>query len=528
MEIHSIAADHGLLLGLGDDDHTQYLFTDGGRDLAGDWDPDIGSTHRLGPNRSFLSIATDSLSCPLIGSSSEVAIAPTGSGERIRFSLVADVPAIGTPVASGINLIIASDGGNVTISGVVLAGNNVTTTGTAFLGLIDLGTNTIDDGVMVGDWNFGSGNLTTTGTFASHDQTITGDGTNSALTINQGGDSKGLEINGFDDQSGANIKMHISSTGKGIIEASDPWEIKSASTLIMSLSNSSVSYLLPAVYFANLTMRDDKNIFFGSTPQFSLDLNSGTGDLTLRSIGGADVDILTVDLAGDFDFKAGNLTTTGTVTADGLILPKTSGKGIKVDTATPTFGFADLLGDQFAKNTGATKPTLTAYNGVVNAWQFANGDEAFLSYHIPHDYVLGTDIHLHVHWSQNAAGATGGTIDFRYSAIYSKGHNQASGSTFTSTPITATFSSIDINDGGSGLNQYQQHFTEVTISAATATAALFDRDDFEPDGVIELTLEMDADNLTGTASSPFIHYVDIHYQTNSVIGTKNRTPDFYG
>ena len=68
---------------------------------------------------------------------------------------------------------------------------------------------------------------------------------------------------------------------------------------------------------------------------------------------------------------------------------------------------------------------------------------------------------------------------------------------------------------------------EVTISAASATAALFDRNDFEPDGVIELTFEMDADNLTGTASSPFIHFVDIHYQTSGLIGTKNRTPDFY-
>lgn len=210
------------------------------------------------------------------------------------------------------------------------------------------------------------------------------------------------------------------------------------------------------------------------------------------------------------------------------IFDKASGNGIKVDTATPTYGFADLLGDQFSKNTGGTKPTLTAYNGAVDAWQFTAGDEAFLTYHIPHDYVKGTDIHLHVHWSQNAAGATGGTLDFKYFAIYAKGWNQDEpAGSFTSTPITATFSTIDINDGGSGLNRYQKHITEVTISAASATAALFDRDDFEPDGVIELTLEMDADNLTGTPSSPFIHYVDIHYQTTGLIGTKSRTPDFY-
>ena len=102
-----------------------------------------------------------------------------------------------------------------------------------------------------------------------------------------------------------------------------------------------------------------------------------------------------------------------------------------------------------------------------------------------------------------------------------------SGSTFTSTPITDTFSSIDINDGDSGLNQYQQHITEIIISGASASAEVFDRDDFEPDGVIELALEMDANNLTGEPSDPFIHYVDIHYQTTGLIGTKAKAPDFY-
>lgn len=207
------------------------------------------------------------------------------------------------------------------------------------------------------------------------------------------------------------------------------------------------------------------------------------------------------------------------------VFQKASGSGIKVDNADPTFTWRDLIGDQFSKNTGATKPTLAAYNGATKAWQFSDGDEAYMTYHFTHDYVLGTDIHLHVHWSQNNAGATGGTIDFIYTATYAKGHNQASGSTF-GTPITATFSSIDINDGGSGLNQRQQHLTEVIISGASATAVLFDRDGFEPDGVIELTLEMDANNLTGTPSDPFIHYADIHYLSKN-IGTKQKAPDFY-
>lgn len=235
-------------------------------------------------------------------------------------------------------------------------------------------------------------------------------------------------------------------------------------------------------------------------------------------------------LNGKYD-KAGGFISGDTSWFDGVfpVIDKASGNGIKVDTDAPTFGFADIIGDQFSKNTGATKPTLATYNGDVQAWLFGNGDEAFMSFHIPHDYVLGTDIHLHIHWSQTSATATGGTIAFKYTGIYAKAHNQVSGSTFTSTPKTDTFSSIDINDGASGLSQFQQFLTEITISAATATAALFDRDDFEPDGVIELTFEMDANNLTNsvTVLDPFIHFVDIHYQSTGVIGTKSRTPDFY-
>ena len=164
------------------------------------------------------------------------------------------------------------------------------------------------------------------------------------------------------------------------------------------------------------------------------------------------------------------------------------------------------------------------YNGEISGVRFSNGDKEEHVYHIPHDYVLGTDIHLHVHWSQISETNTGGTLLFKYFAVYAKGHNQASGSQFGSTPITDSFTSAD-----AGTKQYQHQLTEITISAATATAALFDRDDIEPDGVIKLTLEMDTNNLTdsGSVTAPFIDFVDIHYQTTGLIGTKSRTPDFY-
>jgi hypothetical protein len=207
-----------------------------------------------------------------------------------------------------------------------------------------------------------------------------------------------------------------------------------------------------------------------------------------------------------------------------------SSNTLTITAITPTFGFADILGDQFSKNTGATKPVLAVYNGGrVQAFQFGNGDEAFLSYHIPHDCVPSLDLFIHVHWSQVSATITGGTLDFKYFAMYAKGHNQVSGSQFDAVEKTATFSSINVDDGGSGLLPRQHFLTEIQITGPSATAALFDVDDIEPDGVMEVTFEMDANNLTNSVSvlDPFIHLVDLHYQSTGIIGTKQKAPDFY-
>ncbi len=250
-------------------------------------------------------------------------------------------------------------------------------------------------------------------------------------------------------------------------------------------------------------------------------VRSSTNEIQLRSGSGADhiklkLDKTTEFPAGDVDVTGGDLL----VFDDNLVLPKTTGKGIKIDTTTPTFGWRDLLGETTTRSTGANKPSFEAYNGEINQYRFSAGEHEHYDFHIPHDYVAGTDIHLHIHWSQISTTNTGGTVDFKYSAAYSKGHNQAA---FTTTPITATFTSAD-----AGTVRYRQHITETIISGASATSALFDRDDLEPDGVILMTLEMAANDLTDSVgvTDPFIHYVDIHYQSTN-ISTKDKVPDFY-
>ena len=139
---------------------------------------------------------------------------------------------------------------------------------------------------------------------------------------------------------------------------------------------------------------------------------------------------------------------------------------------------------------------------------------------MPHDYVAGTPIFLHVHWSHIGTFVTGGTVTFKLTSILAKAHNQQA---FQSTPSVGTFT------GTASTTQYQQILSEVLYSDGTPTGLEIDTANLEPDSVIELTFELDANDITvsgGGVPDPFIHFVDIHYQSTN-IATKDKVPDFY-
>lgn len=200
------------------------------------------------------------------------------------------------------------------------------------------------------------------------------------------------------------------------------------------------------------------------------------------------------------------------------VLSKTSGKGLKIDLDDPTFGWRDLLGQPTQQNTGASKPTFATYRNTLKQYQFAATKEEYYEYHIPHDYVLGTDVHLHVHWSHTSTIVTGGTITLGYEVSYAKGHNQAAFPASVSGTIT----------GDASTTQYQHIISETQISASSPSGSQLDTDDLEPDGVIIARLEVTANNITsgGAVPDPFIHYVDVHYRSTN-IATKEKDPDFY-
>jgi hypothetical protein len=201
-----------------------------------------------------------------------------------------------------------------------------------------------------------------------------------------------------------------------------------------------------------------------------------------------------------------------------LIVPKTSGKGIRVDQDIPTFGWRDLEGLILPRETGAGHPTYATFRGNIKGYYFSANDVTDLVYHMPHDWVPGSDVFMHVHWSHNGT-AISGSLVIEYRWTYAKGHNQATypaETTFTqtiSTPDVATYP------------QYGTPISEVQFSKSVPSAGEVDTDLLEPDGLLKISMKTPT-IPTITGGSLFIHYVDLHYQTSN-IGTKQKAPNFY-
>lgn len=201
-----------------------------------------------------------------------------------------------------------------------------------------------------------------------------------------------------------------------------------------------------------------------------------------------------------------------------LMVPKTQGKGLKVDSeGTPSFGWHDLLGTVQVYGDAGDAVRAT-YRGGIKALQFAESKSAFVDFHMPHDYVMGSDIYIHVHWSTISTTVTGGSTTWAFEMMYAKGHDQGA----FAAPVTA--SAVQ----SASTTQYQHMIAEVKASVVGGSGVALDTDDLEPDGVIQCRVYLDSNDITDsvTVPDPFIHYVDIHYQSTG-IPTKQRAPDFW-
>ena len=201
-----------------------------------------------------------------------------------------------------------------------------------------------------------------------------------------------------------------------------------------------------------------------------------------------------------------------------VIFPKENTNGIRIDNSNPDFGWHDLIGDLHVYGE-VGDASRTMYRGGIKSLQFDLSDSAYVDFHIPHDYLMGSAIYIHVHWSHNSPLVTGGSTTWAFEMMYAKGHNQSA----FEVPVIASVIQPTSN------TQYQHMIAETIASVPSGSGVALDTSSIEPDGIIQCRVYLDSNDITvssGLVPMPFAHFVDIHYQSTG-IATKNKSPDFW-
>ena len=209
--------------------------------------------------------------------------------------------------------------------------------------------------------------------------------------------------------------------------------------------------------------------------------------------------------------------TTGNLNINGQVtLPRTTNYGIQVDTAAPTWGWRDITSDITAKGNGVGNPAWQQYNGTSiygYAMQATKLNEVWINYHMPHDWVPGSDLYIHTHWSQTTADS-GKNVQWFFDVLYAKGHQQQA---FQNTVTTVNV----IQACNATVREHM--IAEVQLSTAGAIGG----NTLEVDGIILVRCYRNAGVGSDTSTQDaYLHFVDLHYQSTNM-ATKNKAPSFY-
>jgi hypothetical protein len=203
-----------------------------------------------------------------------------------------------------------------------------------------------------------------------------------------------------------------------------------------------------------------------------------------------------------------------------VVLDKGPGVGFKVDLDTPSWGWRDLEGVELVDVVGGNAAALTTYNAPIREFSFGTGDIMDIRFHMPHDYLPGSNMFIHVHWSHNGT-AISGTFSANIYHSYAKGHNQAPFS--TPALVVMSYDTVDI----ATTPQYQHMISEFVIAQGGGGVGTQDTADLEVDGLFLVQFQvLSTPTITGGAPDPFVHRIDIHYQSTNM-GTVDKAPNFY-
>ena len=177
--------------------------------------------------------------------------------------------------------------------------------------------------------------------------------------------------------------------------------------------------------------------------------------------------------------------------------------------------------------TPSNQPSLKTFRGNLNAWAMTATDLVDVMFHIPHDWIIQSDLYVHLHWGHNDTAIGADPNDRNLVDFY------ASYADRNGTPPYDVFQaevSGQFDDPDMTIENYPQYchvVTEILLANSGKTgAALFDSDLIETDGLLLATLKQNTiPGLTGGEGEPFIFTCDLHYQSDGS-GTLSKDPDY--
>ena len=189
---------------------------------------------------------------------------------------------------------------------------------------------------------------------------------------------------------------------------------------------------------------------------------------------------------------------------------------IAVDNAgVKTFGWQDNTAAFILKGSGANNPSWALFRNGIYGYFFSPNTlhEVWSTFHILHDYAIGTSLYPHIHWSPNTTST--GTVRWGIEYTVAKGHQQGASSTF---PASTT---VYVEQTVSAPSQYQHFVAEVSLANAIPPTNV------EPDSVIMIRFFRDAAHPNDTFPDAVMGmFGDLHYQVNT-LSTINKAPNFY-
>ena len=213
------------------------------------------------------------------------------------------------------------------------------------------------------------------------------------------------------------------------------------------------------------------------------------------------------------------LNSAGDTIQNSLSFPKDAGVGLKIENQ---YGWKDLTGDVTPRTGGTNAPTLKNFIGNIREYAYVSQDQGDTRFHLPHDYVPGSDLFIHVHWGHNGTNISG-SLRVDFNVAYAKGHNQSA----FNTPFTASLIVPSLNISNSP--RFIHRVDEIQLSTPGGSANLLDSNQIEVDGLLLINYSVTTIPTIsgGSSAAPFLFTVDLHYQSTNM-ATKNKSPNFYG